>query len=122
MDLVKNQHFIDGLGGNTTQLPMRLDLRQMTPEEIGLEMGTVLRFLQLYGDDKVMEGVRKLYGDERVLKESARRLGEERVMKELMQVIGEERTVKGLAQTIGEERLRQIIEQLFSKKSDNNDG
>jgi len=37
----------------------------MTPEEIGLEMDTVLRFLQLYGN-------------ERALKELARRMGEAR--------------------------------------------
>ena len=72
-----------------------LTMRQMTAEEIGLDM------------EKVMEDVSKLYGDERILKESARRLGEERAVKELTQMIGEE-------------RLRQIIERLFPKKSDNN--
>ena len=67
----------------------------MTAEEIGLEMESVIRFLQLYSDEKVMEGVSKLYGDERVLKELARKMGEK--------------------------RSRQIIEQLFSQKSDDND-
>ena len=69
--------------------------RQMTPEDIGLKLETLIRFLQFYSDEKVMEGVRKLYGDERVLKELARKMGEE--------------------------RSRQIIEQLFPPKSDNND-
>jgi len=112
-----------------------LTMRQMTAEEIGLDMESVLRFLQTYGDDKVIQGVSKLYGGdkviesvsklyggEQVLKESARIIGEERAVKELAQMIGEERTVKELAQTIGEERWRQITEELFPKKSDNNDG
>ena len=76
-----------------------LMMRQMTAEEIGLDMETVIRFLRFYRDDKVME----------------------RAMKELTQMMGEERTVKELAQTIGKERLRQVVEQLFPKKSDNND-
>jgi hypothetical protein len=97
-----------------------LMMRQMTAEEIGLDMESVLRFLRFYDDDKVMEGVSKLYGDERVLKESARRLGENRAMKELTQMMGEERAVKELTRTIGEERLRQIIERLVSQKPDNN--
>lgn len=84
-----------------------LMMRKMNPEEIGLEMETVMGLLQLYSDDKVMEGMRKLYGEERVLKEFAR-------------IIGEERAVKELAQMIGEERWRQITEQLFPKKSENN--
>ena len=70
-------------------------MREMTAEELGLDMETVLRFLRLYDDGKVLESMGKLYGDEQVLKESARRLGEE--------------------------RWRQITEQLFPKKSDNND-
>jgi len=72
-----------------------LMMREMTAEEIGLDMETVIRFLRFYDDDKVMESVSKLYGDERVLKE--------------------------LAHKIGEERWRQITEQLFPKKSDNSD-
>ncbi len=84
-----------------------LMMRKMNPEEIGLEMETVMGLLQLYGDDKVMEGMHKLYGGEQVLKQSAR-------------IIGEERAVKELTQTIGKERLLQIIEQLFPK-ADNND-
>ncbi len=70
-------------------------MRKMNPEEIGLEMETVMGLLQLYGD-------------ERALKELARRMGEERAMKEI-------------AQTIGKERWHQITEQLFPKESDNND-
>ena len=72
-----------------------LMMRKMNPEEIGLEMETVMGLLQLYGD-------------ERALKELARRMGEERAMKEI-------------AQTIGKERWHQITEQLFPKESDNND-
>jgi hypothetical protein len=107
-----------------------LMMRQMTAEEIGLDMETVVRFLRFYSDDKVIDSLRKLYGDEKIiqeigeeqaLKESARKLGEERAMKELTQMMGEERAVKGLMRTVGEERLRQIVEQLLPKKSDNND-
>lgn len=124
-----------------------LTMRQMTAEEIGLDMESVLRFLRPYGGDKVIESVSKLFGGERVLRESARILGEERAVKELTQIIGEERTLKEIAQaigeeravkeltriigeegvvreltqTIGEKRLRQIIEQLSSKKSGNSD-
>ncbi|MFQ6041471.1 MAG: hypothetical protein ACE5PV_11495 [Candidatus Poribacteria bacterium] len=35
--------------------------------------------------------------------------------------IEEERAVKELAQMVGEERLRQIVERLFTRKSDDND-
>lgn len=107
-----------------------LMMRQMTAEEIGLDMETVIRFLKFYSDDKVKEGLRKLYGDEKIiqwigeeraLKTLTRKMGEERAMKELTQIIGEERAVKELVQMIGKERLRQIIEQLFLQKSDNND-
>lgn len=83
-------------------------MRQMTAEEIGLDMENVLRFLRFYDDDKIMESVSRLYGDERLLKELTRKMGEERAVEELMR-------------TIGEERLRQIVEQLLPKKSDNND-
>jgi len=107
-----------------------LMMRQMTAEEIGLDMETVIRFLKFYSDDKVKEGLRKLYGDEKIiqwideeraLKELTRKMGEERAMKELTRMMGEERAVKGLMRTVGEERLRQIVEQLLPKKSDNND-
>ena len=94
-----------------------LMMRQMTAEEIGLDMETVIRFLRFYSDDKVIDGLRKLYGDEKIIQ----KIDEERALKELTRKMGEERAVKELAQTIGEKRLRQIVEQLFSKKSDNND-
>jgi len=97
-----------------------LMMRQMTAEEIGLDMDTVIEFLKFYSDDKVIDGVSKLLGGERVLRGSARMLGEERAVKELTQIIGEERTIKEIAQSMGEERWLQITEQLFSKKSDNN--
>ena len=92
-----------------------LMMRQMNPEEIGLEMDTVISFLQLYGDDKVMEGLRRLYGDEKIIQG----IDEKQALKQLTRKMGEERVVKELTQTIGEERLRQIIERLFPKKSDN---
>jgi predicted secreted protein len=71
-----------------------LMMRQMTTEEIGLDMETVIKFPRFYSNDKVIEGVSKLYGYEQLLKE--------------------------LAQMVGEERWRQITEQLFPKESDNN--
>jgi len=117
-----------------------LMMKQMTAEEIGLDMKTVTRFLQLYNDDEIIDEMRRLYGDEKIiqgigeeraleelmrrmgegraLEELMRRMGEERAVKKLTQMIGEERAVKELTQMIGEERLRQIIEQLFPQKSD----
>jgi len=44
-----------------------LMMRQMTAEEIDLDMETVIRFLKFYSDDKVKEGLRKLYGDEKII-------------------------------------------------------
>jgi len=93
-----------------------LMMRKMNPEELGLEMETVMGLLQLYGDDKVMEGIRKLYGEDKIIQG----IDEERALKELARKMGEERAIKELAQMIGEERLRQMIEQLFPKKSDDN--
>lgn len=94
-----------------------LMMRQMTAEEIGLDMETVIRFLKFYSDDKVKEGLRKLYGDEKIIQW----IGEERAMEGLMRRVGEERAMKKLAQMVGEERWRQITEQLFSKRLNNND-
>jgi len=106
-----------------------LMMKQMTAEEIGLDMKTVTRFLQLYNDDEIIDEVRRLYGDEKIIQgigeerameELMRKVGEERTLKESARRMGEERAIKELAQTVGEERMRQIIEQLFSQKSDNN--
>ena len=94
-----------------------LMMRQMTAEEIGLEMESVIRFLQLYSDEKVIDSVRKLYGDEKIIQG----IDEEQVLKKLTRRMGEERAMKELAQMMGEERWRQITEQLFPKRSDNND-
>ncbi|MBM3238550.1 hypothetical protein FJZ31_19825 [Candidatus Poribacteria bacterium] len=80
-----------------------LMMREMTAEEIGLDMETVVRFLRFYSEDKVIDSLRKLYGDEKII-----------------QTIDEERALKALAHKMGEERLRQIVEQLFPKESDNN--
>ncbi|MBM3236303.1 hypothetical protein FJZ31_08400 [Candidatus Poribacteria bacterium] len=85
-----------------------LVMKQLTPEEIGLELETLLRFLKFYDDEKVINALHKLYGDKLILWVLMDRLGEARVVKEI-------------AQVIGEERLRQIIEQLLPKRSNNND-
>ncbi|MFQ6044668.1 MAG: hypothetical protein ACE5PV_27760, partial [Candidatus Poribacteria bacterium] len=80
-------------------------------------METVIRFLRFYSDDKVIDSLCKLYGDEKIIQ----KIDEERALRELMRKMGEERAVEELMRTIGEERLRQIVEQLLPKKSDNND-
>ena len=94
-----------------------LMMKQMTAEEIGLDMKTVTRFLQLYNDDEIIDEMRRLYGDEKIIQG----IGEERALEELMRRMGEGRALEELMRRMGEERLRRIIEQLFPPKSDDND-
>ena len=89
--------------------------KQMTPEDIGSKLETIFKFLQFYDDDKVIEALCKLYGEKII-----QMIIDKRV-KELTRRLGEESAVRWFAQMIGEERWRQITEQLFPKKPDNND-
>ncbi|MBC8232928.1 hypothetical protein H8E77_25580 [bacterium] len=101
-----------------------LTMRQMTAEELGLDMESVLSFLRFYDDDKVVESILRflrLYDDDKVMESVSKLYGDEQLLKELARKMGEELAVKGLMRTVGKERLRQIIEQLMTEEPDNND-
>ncbi|MCS6862522.1 MAG: hypothetical protein NZT92_19645 [Abditibacteriales bacterium] len=86
-----------------------LAMRKMTPEEIGVDIKDVIRFIEFMGEERILRSL----GEERIL----RSLDEERILRSL----GKERILRSLGEEhvldlLGEERVRRWLAEREKKK------
>ena len=85
-----------------------LEMRELTLEEIGVDLDRVIRLLG--GKEKVIRHFE--------LEEILQYLGEERT-EEILQYLGEERTMENIVRKLGREKVRQQVERILEKVSTN---
>ena len=92
-----------------------LTMRQMTPEEVGVDLKSIV---SLFGEDRVIEA---LGGMENVFRLWSERLRQRRIrpeemgidLKSIVSLFGEDRVIEA----IGPERVRELLEQMAQKET-----